>query len=113
LFFPKEARLRRRSDFQRVYDQGFRVSGPFFTGICFRTEGQARGRVGFAVPKAVGGSVIRNRVKRRLREAVRPSLGQLGPQWNVVIQARLAVVKAPFPSLKREVERLFSRCGPS
>ena len=65
------------------------------------------------MPKAVGGSVVRNRVKRRLREAVRPSLGLLGPQWNVVIQVRLAAVKAPFASLKREVERLFSRCGPS
>ena len=73
-------------------------------------EGQARPRVGFAVPKAVGGSVIRNRVRRRLREAVRLNLGQLGPQWNVVIQVRAGAREAPFAELKKDVEKLFSQC---
>jgi ribonuclease P protein component len=108
--FPKGARLLRRSDFREVYDKGFRVSGPYFAGICLRVEGQAKARIGFAVPKAAGGSVIRNRLKRRLREAVRLSLPQLEPQWNVVFQARLGALEAPFADLKREVEKLFSRC---
>jgi ribonuclease P protein component len=111
--FPKEARLLRRSDFRRVYDEGFRVSGPYFAAVCNAVERQARARVGFAVPKALGGSVIRNRLKRRLREAVRLYLGQLGPQWNVVLQARKPALTAAFADLSREVQRVFSRCAPS
>jgi ribonuclease P protein component len=103
----------RRPDFQKVYKEGGRVSGPFFAGVYLAMEGQARARVGFAVPKALGGSVTRNRIKRRLREAVRLNLGQLGPRWNVVLQARKPVLTAAFPDLAREVGRLFSRCGPS
>jgi ribonuclease P protein component len=103
----------RRPDFQKVYKEGGRVSGPFFAGIYLAVEGQARARVGFAVPKALGGSVTRNRIKRRLREAVRLNLGQLGPRWNVVLQARKSALTAALPELVREVGRLFSRCGPS
>ena len=103
----------RRPDFQKVYAEGNRMSGPFFAGVCLAVEGQARARVGFAVPKAIGGSVIRNRVKRRLREAVRLNLGQLGPRWNVVLQARKPALKAALPDLAREVGRLFARCKPS
>jgi ribonuclease P protein component len=105
--------LLRRPDFQKVYAEGNRMSGPFFAGVCLAVEGQARARVGLAVPKAIGGSVIRNRIKRRLREAVRLNLGQLGPRWNVVLQARKPALKAALPDLAREVGRLFSRCGPS
>ena len=61
----------------------------------------------------MGGSVTRNRMRRRVREAVRLSLGQLAPEWAVVVQVRRAVLEAPFVDLKREVERIFSRCGRS
>jgi ribonuclease P protein component len=105
--------LLRRADFQKVYAKADRVSGPFFAGVCLAVEGQVRARVGFAVPKALGGSVIRNRIKRRLREAVGLNLGQLGPRWNVVLQARKPSIRAAFPDLAREVGRLFARCKPS
>jgi ribonuclease P protein component len=94
-----------------VYDRGVRVSGAFFAGVCLTVEGQVRARIGFAVPKALGGSVIRHRIKRRLSEAARTNLGRLGPRWNVVLQARKPALTAPFASLVKEVERLFSRCG--
>jgi len=93
-----------------VYEKGFRISGPFFGAVCLRVSGQARGKIGFAVSKTLGGSVVRNRARRRLREAARLSLGQLPPEWAVVLQARRAVLDAPFADLKREVEKLFSRC---
>jgi ribonuclease P protein component len=95
-----------------VYDRGVRIPGAAFAGVCLAIEGQPRARVGFAVPKALGGSVIRHRIKRRLSEAARVNLGRLGPQWKVVLQARKTALTAPFSDLVEEVERLFSRCGP-
>ncbi len=106
-------RIRRRADFLKVYEKGFRSSGPYFSAVCLKVEGQGRGKVGFATPKKLGGSVVRNRLRRRLREAVRLSLEGLGAGWMVVIQARSPALEAPFGSLRMEVEKLFSRCGRS
>ena len=68
-------------------------------------------KIGFTVPRAVGKAVVRNRIKRRVREAVRLRLDQLSPQCEVVINPRRRVLDAPFPEIEREVERLFLRCG--
>jgi len=111
--WPKDSRLRKRAEFSRVYDQGVRRSGPYFASVCLKVEGQTGAKVGFAAPKALGGSVVRNRIRRRLREAVRLSFGGLAPGWDVVVQARKAALEAPFEDLKREVEKLFARCGNS
>jgi ribonuclease P protein component len=57
--------------------------------------------------------VARNRIKRRLREAVRDSLDRLNPQWSIVINPRSKALDAPMAELRREVERLFLRCNGS
>jgi ribonuclease P protein component len=57
--------------------------------------------------------VARNRIKRRLREAVRFHLDRLNPQWSIVINPRRKAFDAPLPELQREVERLFLRCNGS
>jgi ribonuclease P protein component len=57
--------------------------------------------------------VARNRIKRRVREAVRFHLDRLNPQWSIVINPRRKALDAPLQDLKREVERLFLRCNGS
>lgn len=109
--YPREVRLVRSSDFRKVYEKGFRIAGPYFAAFCLRTAGQRGPRIGMAVPRAAGKAVIRNRLKRRLREAVRLSLWQLGPEWMVVITPRRTVLTAPFEDVRRAVEKLFLRCG--
>lgn len=109
--FPKSSRILRSSEFRKVYQNGFRVSGPYFAAFCLRNAESPGPRIGFTVPRALGKSVVRNRMRRRVREAVRRSLDRLGPQWNVVFNPRKGALEAPFPDLLREVERVFSRCG--
>lgn len=94
-----------------MYEKGWRTSGKWFGAICLDTGEPAPAKVGFAVPKSLGGSVARNRVRRRLREAVRLNLPRLGEGWRVVLQARKAAAEAPFAELAKEVERLFARCA--
>jgi len=79
--------------------------------ICLKAPGMNGPKVGLAVPKSLGKSVVRNRVRRRLREAARLNLGLLEPELAVVIQARKTALEAPFEDLKKEVEKLFRRCG--
>jgi ribonuclease P protein component len=65
------------------------------------------------VPRALGKAVVRNRIKRRVREAVRLRLDQLSPKCELVINPRRRALDAPFPELQREVEKLFLRCSAS
>ena len=96
-----------------MYDQGSRHSGPFFAAFCVR-EAQADGpRIGFTVPRALGKAVVRNRIRRRVREAVRCLLDRLNPQWSIVINPRRKAFDAPLKEIEREVERLFLRCNGS
>ena len=77
-------------------------------------EAHAEGpRIGFTAPRALGKAVVRNRIKRRVRDVVRHYLDRLNPQWSIVINPRRKVLEAPLKDLQREVERLFLRCNGS
>ena len=67
-------------------------------------------RVGFTCTKKLGNAVVRNRIKRRLREAVRATLPVFGkPGRSYVLIARSKVKDCDFTELKREMEFAFSR----
>jgi len=71
-------------------------------------------RIGFTVPRAIGKAVVRNRIRRRVREAVRFYLDRLNPQCSIVINPRRKAFDAPMAEIRREIEALFLRCnGPS
>ena len=109
--FPKSARILRSKDFRRVYDHGAKFSGPLFSAFCLRNNGEEGVRLGFTCPRALGSAVVRNRIKRRVREVVRVRLDQPGPGWEIVINPRLRALTAPFSQIEREVEKLFQRCA--
>ena len=84
-----------------------------FAAFCVR-ETQADGpHIGFTCPRALGKAVVRNRIKRRVREAVRLHLEQLSPLWSIVINPRRKAFDAPTAELQKEILRLFQRCSGS
>jgi len=104
--FPKKLRLLRRSEFRRVYQEGRRRSAPLCV-VFFRSNGLAQSRLGLTVPGAVGNAVLRNRVKRRVREVFRLNQDSIPAGWDIVVNPRKDAAKAPFLILTRELMRLF------
>lgn len=133
--FRRTQRLRSPRDFQRVRRLGRHVSSPLLTLSYARQAPQpARTRppgeplpeeapprvvtaaladtptrVGFSVSKRVGNAVTRNRVKRRLREAVRHALADLPPGWDMILVARSAAATADYTTLNTTVRELLAR----
>jgi ribonuclease P protein component len=66
-------------------------------------------RFGFVTSKRLGGAVVRNRVRRRLREIVRVAPAKAG--YDVVLSAKTTAAAAPFADLRASVMRLFARAG--
>ena len=83
-----------------------------FAAFCLAGRA-AQPRIGFTTPRAVGKSVLRNRLKRRVREVVRVRLGELIAPWDIVINPRRPLASCPFTDLEREIEKLFCRCNQS
>jgi len=116
--YPKTARILRAADFRKAYDQGTRFTGRYFAAFCLRVPQLAPDaskirespRLGFTVPRAFGKAVLRNRVKRRLREALRVRLLEMSPEWDIVINPRRPAIAAPVEELRREVDRLVAQC---
>jgi ribonuclease P protein component len=83
-------RLSRSRDFDAVYRHGRSVSTRYLVLYAFERDGEAEGdaRLGLAVPKAVGGAVVRNRVKRQLREIWRERLDRVPAGKDYVIVVR-------------------------
>jgi ribonuclease P protein component len=103
----------RSKDFRRVYDEGSRFSGPLFAAFCLREPEIDGPRIGFTTPRALGKAVARNRIRRRVREALRLQLDRLNPQWSIVINPRRKALAAPPEEIRRELDRLFLRCNGS
>jgi ribonuclease P protein component len=112
-------RLRKHSDYQRVYKasrkQFAKQMTYFFTlrpqlgpdGTPLRGAEDATPRIGLTVGKVMGKAVDRNRIKRRMREAVRRNIASLSLPVDVVLHPRRSVIDLDFAVLDREVAQVF------
>jgi ribonuclease P protein component len=97
----------RHSDFERVYRQGRRHFASHLTVFYLpRAEGEGL-RVGFTVGRALGGAVDRNRMKRRLREAVRLHWPDSVVSMDIVINPKKSMLKIEFAELSSQIAQAF------
>ncbi|MFN7924114.1 MAG: ribonuclease P protein component [Bryobacteraceae bacterium] len=125
--FPKAKRLLKRSDYQRVYEHGSRFTGPYFSMFFLRRDDTPANaaisssvipssviqgpRTGFTTPRALGKAVVRNRIRRRVREALRLEIPSVTAPVDIVFNPKRTALEAGFEDLRREVRRVLAKCG--
>jgi ribonuclease P protein component len=106
--FPREARLLKHADFQVVYKQGRKHFSGNMTAFYRENQVCAGPRVGFTVGKVLGGAVDRNRIRRRMRSAVRNHLNELARPLDLVLHPRKSVLTLEFSQLDAEIMQVFA-----
>ncbi len=112
--FSRDDRLRKRREFEECYASGVRISGRYIQVFLLAGLPGGRPRLGISVPRRVGDSVARNRVRRRLREIFRRHRPLLPAcALSLVINARPSAADAAFTDLLEDyragVARALSR----
>ena len=110
--------LKKRQEFQRVYAHGAKVVGQYVAFFAL-ARGFGESRLGITATRKLGGAVVRNRCRRRIREAVRRQREALVERgWDVVVNVRSGCQDAPWLALQedilqcmRRVERRMQRDG--
>jgi ribonuclease P protein component len=112
---PQQSRMRRPEDFRRVLRAGRRTGGSVVAGhlLLVASNGPVRSgepaKVGFVVSRAVGSAVVRNRVKRRLRELMRRRVASIPGGSLLVLRAYPAAASARQEDLAADLDLVIGR----
>ena len=104
--YPRAARIVRKADFDAVYRNGKRRSSSHFT-VFLKANELPESRFGFSIKRALGDAVVRNRIRRRIREVVRLHREEISAGWDFVIHPKANVEHAAFAVLESELVRLL------
>lgn len=99
--------LKRNKEFRYVYRVGKSKSSRLLV-LLYANSRQEQPLVGFSVSKKIGGSVKRNRVKRRMKEAITPFLSSVKGHTSLILIAREALLDAAFPAIVTTMKKLLT-----
>ena len=114
---PPEQRLRENYEFRLIYSKGRSYANPFAVLHFLHRKGEAirkapGRRIGFVVSKKQGKAVARNRIKRRMREAVRRNLSLLKEgTYDLIFVGRSASKEAPWSEIEAGMLELLQKAG--
>ena len=114
---PPDRRLRDNRDFRRIYAKGRFFAHPLAVLHLLKRRGESaekfpESRIGFVISKKQGKAVVRNRIKRRLREAIRLQLSELKTgSYDLVFVGRTAAYEASWEELNFAISDLLQRAG--
>ena len=105
-----EITVKENYEFRRIYRKGKSVVAPSMVLYCQRNR-QGRTRLGVTVSTKLGKAVVRNRVRRRLREIWRLNKKDMEPGWDIILVARVRAVDTSYQKLNKTYRRLLDEVG--
>ena len=102
--------LKQNHEFRRLYSKGTSAVASCLAVYC-RKNHYRNNRIGYTVSNKIGNAVVRNRVRRRLREIYRLHEAELCTGFDIVIVARVRAADADYHRLEKELLRSFDRLG--
>ena len=103
-----EVTVKENYEFRRIYRKGRSAVSPCMVVYCQKNR-QGRSRLGITVSTKLGHAVVRNRVRRRLREIYRLNREHMVPGYDVIVVARTRAAAAPYRRLEREYLSLLNK----
>lgn len=102
--------LKKNREFSLVYNRGKSFATADLVIICLKRK-YGPVRVGFSVSKKVGSSVVRNRIRRRLKECMRCFYPEISGSFHIIFVARRPIAQAAFSQIKDEMRYLLKKAG--
>src|SRR2546422_6582851 len=104
--FRREQRIRRRAEYQQIYERGTRIRSRFSTVFILPND-KGITRLGIAATKRLGGAVVRNRAKRLIREVFRRN--DIAPGLDIVVVPRHELLNTSLTTLEAEYRSSVTR----
>jgi len=108
--FPKKERLRKRKDFIEIFNQGKKTYSSHLILFC-RANGGQSARVGITASRKVGTAVVRNRVKRLIREYYRQHKSFFTAQFDYSLVVKQSFSRLPKRAAEEQLSALLKRCN--
>lgn len=102
--------LKNQREFERVFKKGRASSHPDLVVLGHKRRPFGP-RVGFCISRKTGKAVVRNKLRRRLKEIMREFEGRLDPQWDLVIVSKPSSASLTYSHLKKRVTKLLQKLG--
>jgi len=106
--FPKDERIRKKRDFEKVFSYGRRIRDKYFLIICHKS-GLGKQRVAIVVGKRYGNAYLRNKIKRKMREIYRMNKEKFPLSTDCIIIPHKSVLSLSFQEIKEDLLHLLKK----
>ncbi len=111
---PQRYRLKKNADFRKIYKQGRSIADSYLV-LYFWPRAKkhffSNPRIGFSVSRRLGSAIQRNKIKRKMRAALRPYLPLIRQDVDLIFIARLKIKGIPFQNVEKSIESLLKKAG--
>ena len=108
IMLKQQYRLKKKYQFNYVYRVGRSTNGSLCV-LYFAPSKNKNVKVGISVSHKIGGAIIRNKIKRKMREAVYKYILQIKKDFNIVFIAKNAITTATYAQIEQEIELLLKK----